>query len=149
MTSTRLQFSFVRMRCGCTQFEVVPLPDFLRFRLRLKAQRCCISSFVSTGRRGGPARTANANEIAGRSDGRADARWNACGRRMAPVRTALFSQLGHKGDLILVHFRDSFEALNQVELDLAQTRALRLSRADAFVCVGGGAGPVRVEPQDL
>lgn len=38
-----------------------------------------------------------------------------------PVRSALFSQLGHKGDLILVHFRDSFEALNQVELDLAQT----------------------------
>ena len=29
--------------------------------------------------------------------------------------------LGHKGDLILVHFRDSLEALNQVELDLAQT----------------------------
>lgn len=39
----------------------------------------------------------------------------------APVRSALYSQLGHKGDLILVHFRDSFEALNQVELDLAQT----------------------------
>jgi len=39
-----------------------------------------------------------------------------------PVRTALYSQLGHKGDLILVHFRDSFAALNQVELDLAQTR---------------------------
>jgi peroxiredoxin len=38
----------------------------------------------------------------------------------SPVRTALFSELGHKGDLILVHFRDSFEALNQVELDLAQ-----------------------------
>jgi chlorite dismutase len=38
-----------------------------------------------------------------------------------PVRSALFSQLGHKGDLILVHFRDSLEALNQVELDLAQT----------------------------
>ncbi len=37
------------------------------------------------------------------------------------VQTALYSQLGHKGDLILVHFRDSFEALNQVELDLAQT----------------------------
>ena len=37
-----------------------------------------------------------------------------CGRR-------LYSQLGHKGDLILVHFRESFEALNQVELDLAQT----------------------------
>jgi chlorite dismutase len=40
----------------------------------------------------------------------------------APVRSALFSELGHKGDLILVHFRDSLEALNQVELDLAQTR---------------------------
>ena len=39
----------------------------------------------------------------------------------APVRTALFSELGHKGDLIFVHFRESFEALNQVELDLAQT----------------------------
>ena len=37
------------------------------------------------------------------------------------VQSAIFSQLGHKGDLILVHFRDSFEALNQVELDLAQT----------------------------
>jgi chlorite dismutase len=40
----------------------------------------------------------------------------------APIQTALFSQLGHKGDLILIHFRDSLEALNQVELDLAQTR---------------------------
>jgi hydrogen peroxide-dependent heme synthase len=38
------------------------------------------------------------------------------------VQTALYSQLGHKGDLILVHFRNSFEALNQVELQLAQTR---------------------------
>ena len=37
------------------------------------------------------------------------------------AQTGLFSQLGHKGDLILVHFRDSFEALNQVELNLAQT----------------------------
>ena len=39
----------------------------------------------------------------------------------APARSALFSQLGHKGDLILIHFRDSLETLNQVELDLAQT----------------------------
>jgi chlorite dismutase len=38
------------------------------------------------------------------------------------VQTALYSQLGHKGDLILVHFRESLEALNQVELDLAQTK---------------------------
>jgi len=40
----------------------------------------------------------------------------------APAQSALFSELGHKGDLILIHFRDSFEALNQVELDLAQTK---------------------------
>ena len=46
---------------------------------------------------------------------------SAIGDRERPVRSALFSQLGHKGDLILIHFRDSFEALNQVELDLAQT----------------------------
>jgi peroxiredoxin len=39
----------------------------------------------------------------------------------APIRSALYSQLGHKGDLILIHFRDSLEALNQVELDLSQT----------------------------
>jgi len=37
------------------------------------------------------------------------------------VQSAVYSQLGHKGDLMLIHFRDSFEALNQVELDLAQT----------------------------
>jgi hydrogen peroxide-dependent heme synthase len=39
-----------------------------------------------------------------------------------PVRTGLYSELGHKGDLILVHFRDSLEDLNQIELELAQTR---------------------------
>jgi chlorite dismutase len=38
----------------------------------------------------------------------------------AQVRSALYSQLGHKGDLILVHFRDNFGKLNQVELDLAR-----------------------------
>ena len=40
----------------------------------------------------------------------------------APIRSALFSQLGHKGDLILIHFRDSLEALNRLELELAQIR---------------------------
>jgi hydrogen peroxide-dependent heme synthase len=38
------------------------------------------------------------------------------------TQSAIFSELGHKGDLILVHFRNSLEELNQVELDLAQTR---------------------------
>jgi hydrogen peroxide-dependent heme synthase len=39
----------------------------------------------------------------------------------SPVQTALYSQLGHKGDLMLVHFRDSLEELNRVELRLAHT----------------------------
>jgi chlorite dismutase len=39
----------------------------------------------------------------------------------APIHSALFSQLGHKGDLILIHFRDSLESLNRVELALSQT----------------------------
>jgi hydrogen peroxide-dependent heme synthase len=39
----------------------------------------------------------------------------------APFHTALYSQLGHKGDLMLIHFRDSLEALNRIELLLAQT----------------------------
>src|SRR5579862_2366825 len=38
------------------------------------------------------------------------------------VQSALYSLLGHKGDLMLIHFRDSLEELNQVELDLAQTK---------------------------
>src|ERR1700691_282954 len=37
-------------------------------------------------------------------------------------QSALFSLLGHKGDLMLVHFRDSFDQLNQAELDLARLR---------------------------
>jgi len=54
----------------------------------------------------------------------------------APIQTALFSQLGHKGDLILIHFRDSFEALNQVELDLAQTELYNyLSPSHSYVSV--------------
>jgi len=36
--------------------------------------------------------------------------------------SALFSLLGHKGDLILVHFRRSFDELNQVEHRLARLR---------------------------
>ena len=34
--------------------------------------------------------------------------------------SALFSELGHKGDLILVHFRRSFDAVNQAEMSLSQ-----------------------------
>ena len=34
-------------------------------------------------------------------------------------QSALFSLIGHKGDLMFVHFRESFEDLNQAELQLA------------------------------
>jgi peroxiredoxin len=37
-------------------------------------------------------------------------------------QSAVFSLLGHKGDLMIVHFRRSFEELNQAELALARLR---------------------------
>src|SRR5258708_1122166 len=36
--------------------------------------------------------------------------------------TAAFSMLGHKGDIMLVHFRKDFTVLNQVELALAKLK---------------------------
>ena len=40
----------------------------------------------------------------------------------ASGQSALYSLLGHKGDLMFVHFRPSFEELNRVELKLARLR---------------------------
>lgn len=37
-------------------------------------------------------------------------------------QSAAYSLLGHKGDLMFVHFRESFDALNQVELELSHLR---------------------------
>jgi hydrogen peroxide-dependent heme synthase len=37
-------------------------------------------------------------------------------------QSALFSLLGHKGDLMFVHFRETFDQLNQAELDVARLR---------------------------
>ena len=37
-------------------------------------------------------------------------------------QSALYSLLGHKGDLMFVHFRSSFEELNQAELRLARLK---------------------------
>jgi len=42
--------------------------------------------------------------------------------RNSPGQSGLFSLLGHKGDLMLVHFRSSFDELKQTELRLAQLR---------------------------
>jgi hydrogen peroxide-dependent heme synthase len=40
----------------------------------------------------------------------------------SPGPSALYSLLGHKGDLMLIHFRNSFAELKQAELTLAQLR---------------------------
>jgi chlorite dismutase len=37
-------------------------------------------------------------------------------------QSAVFSLIGHKGDLMLIHFRESFADLNQAELQLASLR---------------------------
>jgi len=44
--------------------------------------------------------------------------------KMELNQSGLYSLLGHKGDLMLVHFRNSFDELNQIELTLG---GLRLS----------------------
>src|SRR4029077_18860722 len=36
--------------------------------------------------------------------------------------SGLYSLLGHKGDLMLVHFRPSFDELNRAEMELARLR---------------------------
>jgi peroxiredoxin len=40
----------------------------------------------------------------------------------SPGQSALFSLIGHKGDLMLIHFRNTFADLNQAELRLANVR---------------------------
>jgi chlorite dismutase len=37
-----------------------------------------------------------------------------------PNQSAIYSQLGHKGDLLFIHFRDSIEDLNKTEMELAR-----------------------------
>lgn len=49
-------------------------------------------------------------------------RWEKGTGEPARNQSAVFSLVGHKGDLLFVHFRDSFTDLNRVELELAQTR---------------------------
>jgi len=42
--------------------------------------------------------------------------------RHTPGQSALYSLIGHKGDLMFIHFRESFADLNQAELQLANLR---------------------------
>jgi hydrogen peroxide-dependent heme synthase len=43
-------------------------------------------------------------------------------QQMEPQQTALFSLLGHKGDLLFLHFRNSFDEVNAAELKLSQLK---------------------------
>ncbi len=91
-----------------------PCPSSLLFHSLLKVPPSSTSSSASTGRHGGPARTPNGKGSSPKLSQHSNTRAPALrGQR-------IYSQLGHKGDLILIHFRDNFEQLNQVELDLAQ-----------------------------
>jgi len=93
----------------------------------------------------------------------ADARREIAGEASAALaampQTALFSLIGHKGDLMLLHFRPDFEQLNQAELELARLRlfsyleistsylsVVELSLYDSSQKVYGGLGHRGVEP---
>jgi chlorite dismutase len=104
--------------------EIIPVPDFPPVPLTLEGSSLLHQFFRFDWKtwRAAPAAerekiTAEAVALLQRLERKAPEETNPS----TPIQTALFSQLGHKGDLILVHFRDSLEALNQVELDLAQT----------------------------
>jgi peroxiredoxin len=44
------------------------------------------------------------------------------GMQQAANQTAIYSLIGHKGDLMFLHFRKNFEELNQAEIALARLR---------------------------
>jgi peroxiredoxin len=50
------------------------------------------------------------------------AQWERGNLQGHPCQSAAFSQLGHKGDILLIHFRDSFADLNRIELEFSHLR---------------------------
>jgi peroxiredoxin len=107
------------MRLLQGRFKVVPLPDFPPVPLTLEGSSLLHQFFRFDWNAWRATPAADRERIAAE----AVSALQHLERKTpdAPAQSALFSQLGHKGDLILLHFRDSLEALNQVELDLAQT----------------------------
>jgi peroxiredoxin len=101
------------------RFEVLPLPEFPPVPLTLEGSSLLHQFFRFDWKAWRATQPADRERIAAETTQALQAL--ECAAPGDPVRSALFSQLGHKGDLILVHFRDSLEALNQVELGLAQT----------------------------
>jgi chlorite dismutase len=101
------------------RFKVLPLPEFPPGPLTLEGSSLLHQFFRFDWKAWRTTPPADRARIAAETTQTLQAL--ECPAPGAPPRSALFSQLGHKGDLILIHFRDSLEALNQVELDLAQT----------------------------
>lgn len=59
-----------------------------------------------------------------------------CGTVFDGKRSALFGMLGHKGDLMFVHFRRSFEELAQAQLDVSRlTLSKYLEPTNSYVSV--------------
>ena len=63
-------------------------------------------------------------------------------QRREDGESGIFSQLGHKGDLMLVHFRRSFEELNAAEIAIANSGTGRLSRTHDLVSFRDRAWPL-------
>jgi hydrogen peroxide-dependent heme synthase len=101
------------------KFEVVPLSEFPPVPLTLEGSSLLHQFFRFDWSKWRATAKADRDRIAANAIAALDGLQRA--NSDAPIQSALYSQLGHKGDLILIHFRDSLEALNQVELDLAQT----------------------------
>ena len=62
--------------------------------------------------------------------------------------TALTTLLGHKGDLMLIHFRRDFDALQAAQLAVSAAAHRSLPRADDVVRVGRRARHVRDDGAD-
>src|SRR5512142_3395521 len=58
------------------------------------------------------------------------------GRMEASGETAVFSLLGHKGDLLFLHFRESLDSLNAAQLQINNLRLSELvAPASSYVSV--------------
>ena len=57
--------------------------------------------------------------------------------------SALFSILGHKGDLLALHFRRSFDELERAQADIAALELERVPRTDRIVRLDGRDRVVR------
>ncbi len=63
-------------------------------------------------------------------------------QQMESQGSALFSLLGHKGDLMLVHFRQDFEQLGEAERAPAKIATVGFSGADLILLIGRRTGIV-------